>query len=88
PARTITAVNGAAISRGGAAVAVANGTVRLNADGTLTYAPAPDFNGATSFTYTVTSGGVTETATVAVTVTPVNDAPVNTLPAGYTGTED
>ncbi|MET7243042.1 tandem-95 repeat protein, partial [Methylobacterium sp. EM32] len=82
------AVNGAAISPGGAAVAVANGSVRLNADGTLTYAPSADYTGATSFTYTVTSGGVTETATVAVTVTPVNDAPVNTLPAGYAGTED
>ncbi|SFV06984.1 hypothetical protein SAMN02799631_04507, partial [Methylobacterium sp. 174MFSha1.1] len=74
PGRTITAVNGAAISPGGAAVAVANGSVRLNADGTLTYAPSADYTGATSFTYTVTAGGVTETATVAVTVTPVNDA--------------
>ncbi|WP_238314493.1 Ig-like domain-containing protein, partial [Methylobacterium crusticola] len=68
PARTITAVNGSSVSPGGAAVAVPNGTVRLNADGTLTYAPAPDYTGATSFTYTVTSGGVTETATVAVAV--------------------
>ena len=32
-------------------VAVANGTVTLNADGTLTFTPAGDFNGATAFSY-------------------------------------
>ncbi|MFO0871030.1 MAG: hypothetical protein U0935_19060 [Pirellulales bacterium] len=36
----------------------------------------------------MTSGGVTETATVSVTVTPVNDAPVNTVPGAQTTTED
>ena len=43
-----------------------NGSVAIvDADaGTLTYTPADDFNGSDSFTYTVTSGGVTETATV------------------------
>ncbi|WP_283104899.1 beta strand repeat-containing protein, partial [Shewanella marisflavi] len=44
------------------------GTVVLNADGTVTYTPAPDFHGSDSFTYTVTSGGVTETTTVSITV--------------------
>ena len=42
----------------------------------MVYTPNADFNGTDSFTYTVTSGGVTETATVNVTVNPVNDAPV------------
>jgi large repetitive protein len=50
-----------------------NGTVIINLDGTITYTPKPDFNGSDSFTYTVTSGGVTETATVNVTVNPVTD---------------
>ncbi|NJO74750.1 MAG: tandem-95 repeat protein [Leptolyngbyaceae cyanobacterium RM1_406_9] len=50
-----------------------NGTVVINPDGTVTYTPNPDFNGSDSFTYTVTSGGVTETATVNVTVNPVVD---------------
>jgi large repetitive protein len=50
-----------------------NGTVVINPDGTVTYTPNPDFNGSDSFTYTVTSGGVTETATVNVTVNPVTD---------------
>ena len=53
----------------------ANGSVTFLANGQITYTPNPNFNGMDSFTYTVTSGGVTETATVTVTVTPVNDAP-------------
>ncbi len=73
--RMITAVNGTAITAGGAAVAVADGTVSLTADGRLVFTPALDYNGDTSFTYTVTSGGVTETATASVTVRAVNDAP-------------
>ncbi|MFN0217174.1 MAG: tandem-95 repeat protein, partial [Hyphomicrobium sp.] len=54
----------------------ANGTVTFLANGAVTYTPNAEFNGSDSFTYTVTSGGVTETATVTVTVTSVNDAPV------------
>ncbi|HHP7243065.1 MAG TPA: tandem-95 repeat protein, partial [Elainellaceae cyanobacterium] len=48
----------------------ANGTVIINPDGTVKYTPNADFNGTDSFTYTVTSGGVEETATVTVTVDP------------------
>ena len=48
----------------------------INADGTVTYTPDPDFHGIDSFTYTVSDGnGGTDTATVTVTVDPVNDAP-------------
>ncbi|MBE9102917.1 tandem-95 repeat protein, partial [filamentous cyanobacterium LEGE 07170] len=50
-----------------------NGTVTINPDGTVTYTPDPDFNGTDTFTYTVTSGGVEETATVEVVVNPVVD---------------
>jgi VCBS repeat-containing protein len=54
-----------------------NGSVTLNADGSYTYTPAPDFNGQDSFTYTVTDeDGDTDTGTVNILVTPVNDAPV------------
>src|SRR5262249_17886072 len=45
-------------------------------------------NGTDTFSYTVTSGGVTETANITVTVNAVNDAPVNTLPATFTTSED
>ena len=50
-----------------------NGTVVINRDNTVTYTPDADFNGSDSYTYTVTSGGVTETATVNVTVNPIVD---------------
>ena len=54
----------------------ANGSVVDNGDGTVTYTPEPDWNGADSYTYTITDGVLTDTATVTVTVTAVNDAPV------------
>ncbi|WP_171371943.1 Ig-like domain-containing protein, partial [Vibrio owensii] len=53
-----------------------NGNVVVNSDGTITYTPNQDYNGADEFTYTVTSGGVTETTTVTLNVMPVNDKPV------------
>ncbi|EPN8225498.1 tandem-95 repeat protein [Vibrio alginolyticus] len=56
----------------------ANGTVSVNLDGSVTYTPNDNFHGADSFTYIVTSGGVSESTTVNVDVTPVNDAPVAT----------
>ena len=48
----------------------ANGTVTINPDGSITYMPNPGFVGTDTFTYTVTSGGVTETTTVTVQVLP------------------
>ncbi|ELA7338552.1 tandem-95 repeat protein, partial [Vibrio parahaemolyticus] len=53
-----------------------NGTVIVNNDGTVTYTPDDNYVGKDTFTYVVTSGGVSESATVEVNVTPVNDAPV------------
>src|SRR5205807_7094648 len=49
----------------------------FNADGTFSYTPVANFNGADSFTYR-TSDGLANSSTVTVTlnVTPVNDAPV------------
>ncbi|EGR3115125.1 tandem-95 repeat protein [Vibrio parahaemolyticus] len=54
----------------------ANGTVSVNPDGSVTYTPNDNYHGTDSFTYIVTSGGVSESAIVEVNVTPVNDAPV------------
>ncbi|MFC6199524.1 cadherin-like domain-containing protein, partial [Ponticaulis profundi] len=52
------------------------GTVTITNGGTdVSFTPDADFNGTTSFTYTVNGG---DTATVMLTVTPVNDAPVGT----------
>jgi large repetitive protein len=53
-----------------------NGTLDLAADGSFTYTPDADFNGSDSFTYTVSDGEFeSDTATVTLTVTPVNDPP-------------
>ncbi|QUJ77526.1 tandem-95 repeat protein [Sulfitobacter albidus] len=54
-----------------------DGTVTINDDGTLEFTPNPDFNGPTTISYTITDGnGGEDTATVDVTVNPVNDPPV------------
>ncbi|MBI1309703.1 tandem-95 repeat protein [bacterium] len=54
-----------------------NGSLTLNSDGSFTYTPNANFNGADSFTYGVKDGLLdSNTATVMITVDPVNDAPV------------
>lgn len=54
-----------------------NGTVEINPDGTLTYSPDADYNGADEIAYTITDpDGNTASSTVAVTIVPVNDDPV------------
>ena len=40
-----------------------NGTVVDNGDGTVTYTPVADWNGVATFTYTVSDGALTDTAT-------------------------
>ncbi|WP_205825125.1 Ig-like domain-containing protein [Methylobacterium terricola] len=54
-----------------------HGTVAINPDGSLRYTPDPDFNGTDTIVYTITDGnGGFATASVAVGVNPVDDAPV------------
>ena len=61
-------------------VAPANGTVTVNPiTGQLTFNPAPNFFGTTTFTYQVCDNGtpvLCDDATVTITVSAVNDAPV------------
>ena len=60
-----------------------HGAVVINADGTITYTPTANYNGAASFDYTISDGhGGTATATVNIDVTPVNDAPVGVSDVG------
>ncbi len=52
-----------------------NGTVSVSGNNVI-YTPAPNYNGSDSFTYTIKdSFGTTSTASVGVTVAPVNDGP-------------
>ena len=53
-----------------------HGVLTFNPDGTYTYTPDLNYNGTDAFTYMANDGTVdSNTATVAITVTPVNDAP-------------
>jgi VCBS repeat-containing protein len=55
----------------------AHGILSLNADGSFTYAPDANYNGPDSFTYKANDSRVdSNIATVSITITPVNDAPV------------
>lgn len=83
---TVTQVNGTAIDPTHP-VTVTGGTITIGADGRLTFTPNPNYNGTPSFSYTIADGrGGTATGTVNLTVAPVNDAPVNTVPASLNAT--
>jgi CSLREA domain-containing protein len=65
-----------------------NGSLTLNADGSFQYTPNTNFFGSDSFTYRASDGAAdSNLATVTITVTPVNDAPVAN-DDGYNATED
>ena len=58
-----------------------NGTVVLNADGSFTYDPEPAFAGTDSFTYQASDdniGGVSDVATVTITVDETGEPPTTT----------
>ncbi|MDE2678448.1 MAG: tandem-95 repeat protein [Gemmatimonadota bacterium] len=57
--------------------AAAHGAVRLVSGGVVMYTPEVDYHGTDSFAYVASDGrGLRDTAAVAVTVLPVNDAPI------------
>ncbi len=63
-----------------------NGTVILNGDSTITFTPSANFFGPASFTYTIDDGnGAQDTATVNLTINPVNDPSVVDLDTSVGG---
>lgn len=66
---------------------VSNGDLSFSSDGSFTYRPNPNFNGSDRFTYEVSDGALTDTATVSVSVGAVNDAP-NATDDSFSGDED
>ncbi|MCW6536161.1 cadherin-like domain-containing protein [Sphingomonas lycopersici] len=69
-----------------ATATIANvGTLTINADGSYTFAPAANYNGTVPVvTYTVSDGTASSTATLSLTVTPVNDPPIAANDTGTT----
>ncbi|XHX78655.1 MAG: DUF4347 domain-containing protein [Stenomitos frigidus ULC029] len=79
---TIASVNGSDANVG-TAISLPNGNLILNASGSFTYTPTANANGSDSFTYTLSDGTVvSNTATVGLTIAPVNDAPIVANPLG------
>ncbi|MBP1207768.1 VCBS repeat-containing protein, partial [Duganella sp. 1411] len=69
----------------------AHGTVSYNYDGSFIYTPSTGFSGADNFSYTISDGQLSSTATVSITVDAVqNHAPALTSPAAtlQAGMED
>ncbi len=52
------------------------GSITILSDGSYSYTPPENFNGADSIDYTVTDGELTDTGTLTLNVQAVNDAPV------------
>ena len=81
---SVSAVEGAAANVGAATTLASGAVVTMNADGSYSYDPSGAFNslavgetGTDTFTYTVSDGaGGTDIATVTITITGANDAPV------------
>ncbi len=66
------------------------GSLTIAANGSYSFSPAANYSGTVPLaTYVVTDGsGLNDSSTLAITVTPVNDPPVNTVPAGQIIDED
>ena len=61
----------------GETATITGGTITLNSNGSYTYVPSTNFNGAVpQVTYTITDGVSTASTTLDINVTPVNDSPL------------
>ena len=61
----------------------ANGTLKLNADGTFSYAAKAGFTGTDTFTYSASDGKLSSTAAVSVKVTGLPDRPLTAAVSVY-----
>ena len=82
-------INGTTYNAGDTA-SLTEGQLTLNSDGSWTFQPAANYNGPVpAVSYTVSDGeGGTATATLNITVTPANDAPVVTTPVADQSSQD
>ena len=66
----------------------AHGSIVDNGDGTVTYTPSADFNGAVEFTYDLYDGEFSTPVTSNIEVAAINDAPRSSGPIVLTDSED
>ncbi len=95
---TLSVAHGTLNVTAGAGVITGNGTASVTITGTaaeinaallgLAYTGNLNFNGADTLTVVTNDGTAIDTDTIAITVNPVNDAPINTVPGGQTVAED
>ncbi|KQP07491.1 hypothetical protein ASF26_21595 [Methylobacterium sp. Leaf93] len=87
---TVTATGSATITNNASGTVTVSGTAsEINAVlSSLNYKGAADFNGADELKVVTTDGTLSDTDTVAITVTAANDAPVNLVPGAQTVAED
>ena len=87
---TLNVTAGAGVSGNGTASVTITGTAaQINAAlAGLAYTGNLNFNGADTLTVATSDGTATDTDTIAITVNPVNDAPVNTVPGAQSVAED
>jgi uncharacterized repeat protein (TIGR01451 family) len=94
---TVTEINGQWFTPGVTLSLPSGALLTIVADGTFTYDPhgqfdylGPSDTGNDSFTYTISDGALTDTATVTITISGINDPPhaVDDSGARFTGDED
>ncbi|MDH4655279.1 cadherin-like domain-containing protein, partial [Pseudomonas sp. BN606] len=77
-------VDGPALTATNLQISAGSGSLVDNGDGTWSYTPALNDDTAVSFSYSVTDGLLSTAGSATLDITPVNDAPVNTLPGAQT----
>jgi VCBS repeat-containing protein len=85
----VSEVNGIAANVGSEIALSSGALLTLDSNGSFSYDPDNNINGSDSFTYKISDGnGSTSTATVNITVDPVNDAPTGSISIDGDPTED
>ena len=85
----VTAGGAGVTGNGSASVTITGTAAQINAAlAGLAYTGNLNFNGGDTLTVATSDGTATDTDTVAITVNPVNDAPVNTVPGAQSVAED
>ncbi|MDH4570050.1 tandem-95 repeat protein [Pseudomonas sp. BN414] len=77
-------VDGPALTANNLQISAGSGSLVDNGNGTWSYTPALNDDTSVSFSYSVTDGSLSASGSASLDLTPVNDAPVNTLPGPQT----